>query len=66
MANIEKDKDLNNNEESKVMVKEHILATIKTNKGDIELELYKKAAPITVDKFIKLIQENFYNNIKFH
>ena len=58
-------KDLNNKED-KVMVEEKVLVTMKTNKGDIELELYKSKAPIAVDNFIKLIKEGFYQDIKFH
>ena len=56
---LEKKEDLNNKEEN-------MLVVIKTNKGDIELELYEKAAPIAVANFIKLIKEDFYNDIKFH
>jgi len=43
-----------------------IQAIIKTNKGDIRLDLYRDAAPNTVDNFIKLAKEEFYNGIKFH
>ncbi len=45
---------------------EVIYAVIETGKGDIELELYPKVAPKTVDKFVKLAEEGFYNGIKFH
>lgn len=45
---------------------ENMLVVIKTNKGDIQLELYEKDAPIAVANFIKLIKEDFYNDIKFH
>lgn len=46
---------------------ESIIRTIiKTNKGDIQLDLYKDAAPNTVDNFIKLAKEEFYNGVKFH
>ncbi len=40
--------------------------TIKTNKGDLELVLYKKAAPGTVVSFVKLVKSGFYNNKFFH
>ncbi len=46
--------------------KENMKVVMKTNKGDIELELYKDKTPITVDNFLKLIGEGFYKNIKFH
>lgn len=39
---------------------------IETEKGDIKLELYHKIAPKTVDNFIKLIEEGFYDGITFH
>ncbi|MCD4705175.1 peptidylprolyl isomerase [bacterium] len=64
-------KDLNNNKENKIkedkiMVEKNMTVTMKTNKGDIELELYQKEAPITVANFLKLIKEGFYDDIKFH
>lgn len=40
--------------------------TMKTNLGDIKLELFKKDAPITVENFLKLSQEGFYDGTKFH
>jgi peptidyl-prolyl cis-trans isomerase A (cyclophilin A) len=41
-------------------------AIIKTNKGDISLELYPTQAPITVANFIKYAQSGFYDNTIFH
>ncbi len=41
-------------------------ATIKTTKGDIELELFDADAPGTVDNFHKLIEKGFYNGLAFH
>ncbi len=41
-------------------------ATIKTNKGDITVELYGNEAPKAVANFIKLANEKFYNGIYFH
>ena len=43
-----------------------INAVIKTAKGDIELDLYPDVAPKTVENFIKLSREGFYNGTKFH
>ncbi|OGZ59852.1 MAG: hypothetical protein A3B96_00860 [Candidatus Spechtbacteria bacterium RIFCSPHIGHO2_02_FULL_43_15b] len=43
-----------------------ISAILKTAKGDIELELYPEIAPKTVENFVKLSKNNFYNGIKFH
>jgi len=41
-------------------------ATIETNRGPIELELYPKYAPKTVNNFVFLVQEGFYDGAKFH
>ncbi|MCL0043878.1 peptidylprolyl isomerase, partial [Peptococcaceae bacterium] len=41
-------------------------ATIKTSKGDIVVELYPDAMPITVANFEKLVKEGFYNGLVFH
>ena len=38
----------------------------KTNKGDIELELFTAQMPITTGNFLKLAGEGFYNGTKFH
>ena len=42
------------------------VATIKTAKGDIAVDLYPKDAPQTVNNFIFLAREGFYNNLTFH
>lgn len=34
--------------------------------GSIELELYEKEAPITVENFEKLVNKGFYNGLTFH
>ncbi|MDP2587782.1 MAG: peptidylprolyl isomerase, partial [bacterium] len=41
-------------------------ATIKTDKGDIAVELFSDAAPKTVENFAKLAREKFYDGTKFH
>ena len=41
-------------------------ATIETNKGIIELELYPQHAPKTVNNFVFLSREGFYDGISFH
>jgi len=42
------------------------VATIKTNKGDIELELYDQRAPKTVNNFVTLTEKGFYDGLTFH
>ncbi len=39
---------------------------IKTAKGDMIAELYDESTPITVNNFLKLINEGFYNGLNFH
>ena len=40
--------------------------TIETNRGDMELELYPEYAPKTVNNFVFLAQESFYDGVVFH
>ena len=41
-------------------------AKIKTNRGDIELELYPEYAPRTVNNFVYLANQGFYDEVIFH
>lgn len=41
-------------------------AIIKTNKGDMRVTFYEKDAPNTVENFIKLAKEGYYNGLKWH
>lgn len=41
-------------------------ATIKTNKGDINLNLYPNKTPKTVANFANLAQRGYYDNLSFH
>ena len=40
--------------------------TIKTNKGDIEIEFFAKDAPLTVNNFVFLARDGFYDGVVFH
>jgi cyclophilin family peptidyl-prolyl cis-trans isomerase len=42
------------------------LATLTTNKGSIEVELFDADAPKTVANFVKLSREGFYDGVIFH
>ncbi len=41
-------------------------AVIETAKGNIELELYPQQAPKTVNNFVFLAREGFYDGVTFH
>jgi len=41
-------------------------ATMHTNHGTIELELFDADAPKTVDNFVKLSKDGFYDGLIFH
>lgn len=41
-------------------------ATFKTNKGDIVVDLFASQAPTTVNNFVFLANEGFYNDTIFH
>ena len=41
-------------------------ATFKTNKGEINLELYSEKAPLTVANFINLSKKGYYDGLIFH
>jgi len=37
-----------------------------TNKGEFDIQLFAKEAPITVNNFVFLVQDGFYNGLTFH
>ena len=41
-------------------------AIIKTDKGEINLNLFPEVAPVTVINFITLAKSGYYNGLKFH
>ncbi|MGM0477875.1 MAG: peptidylprolyl isomerase [Bacteroidota bacterium] len=41
-------------------------AIIKTNRGDMEAVFYEKDAPNTVDNFVKLAKDGFYDGLTWH
>jgi len=42
------------------------MITLKTDKGDIRIELFEAEAPVTCANFKKYVQEGFYKNTIFH
>src|SRR3989442_14615574 len=49
-----------------IVTAHHFLVTIKTAKGDIVLCLDPKLAPSTVNNFVFLARNQFYDGLKFH
>jgi len=41
-------------------------ATIETEKGNLELELFAKDVPVTVNNFVFLVRDGFYDGTTFH
>lgn len=52
--------------EYKIDVKKKYTATIKTDKGDILVQLFADKVPATVNNFVFLAREGFYDNTIFH
>lgn len=46
--------------------KKTYIATVETDKGTITLELYPQHAPKTVNNFVFLAREGFYDGVSFH
>lgn len=42
------------------------IVTLKTNRGDIAIELFTDVAPTTAGNFLTLSKENYYDGVKFH
>ena len=50
----------------KIDAAKHYAATFKTEKGDFVIELYADKAPRTVNNFVFLAREGFYDGVTFH
>ena len=61
VGNIQEEVNIINNDTKNTMQ-----ATLNTNKGDITIEFFREQNPNTVDNFIRLAQEGFYDGVKFH
>ena len=48
------------------LAQEYSQAIIKTSLGDITVEFYSEESPQTVNNFLNLAKDGFYNNTKFH
>lgn len=56
----------NNNKEIMSNETTNPIAVLQTNYGTIEIELLKDLAPKTVENFVTLSQNNFYDGVRFH
>ena len=63
---------LNNNKvydsmpEMNIDISKKYTAVIKTNMGDMSVEFFTEDAPITVNNFINLSRDGYYDNVIFH
>lgn len=59
--------DVNNNNANNMdYVKKYTGAVLKTSMGDIKVKFYNDNTPVTVNNFLKLADEKFYEGVKFH
>ena len=64
--------EMNNNKvysdmpEMNIDVSKKYTALIKTNMGDISVEFFTEDAPLTVNNFINLSRDGYYDNVIFH
>lgn len=66
-ANVVSSLENNNTQEEKnTMEQETLLVTMVTSKGNIEIELWRDQAPKTVENFITLANNGFYDGTRFH
>ena len=59
-------KKWNSSPELTIDTTKNYLLTLETSAGTIELELYPQHAPLTVNNFVFLANEEFYNGLTFH
>jgi peptidyl-prolyl cis-trans isomerase B (cyclophilin B) len=52
--------------EMQIDVSKNYSVTLTTNRGAIELELYPEHAPETVNNFVFLAKQGFYDGVSFH
>jgi peptidyl-prolyl cis-trans isomerase B (cyclophilin B) len=50
----------------KIDTTKNYVATMNTNRGTIEIQLYAEYAPKTVNNFVFLAGEGFYDGVSFH
>ena len=59
-------KQWNKPPEMKIDAKKKYFATIETDRGNFELQFFPEHAPKTVNNFVFLAREGFYDGVSFH
>jgi len=59
-------KKWNNPPEMQIDPEKSYKINMETNKGTIEIKLYPEHAPVTVNNFVFLAQEGYYDDVAFH
>ncbi|MCF7820498.1 MAG: peptidylprolyl isomerase [Candidatus Pacebacteria bacterium] len=57
---------INEQEQGSSLRDEYKHVILVTNKGEIKLELFTDKTPVTSENFLKLADNNYYDNTKFH
>ena len=65
-AETPKPKSYSSPPEMQIDPNKHYTATIETEKGNLVLELFASDVPVTVNNFVFLAREGFYNDTTFH
>ena len=60
------DKQWNKPPDMQIDTKKNYVVSMNTSKGIIELELYPQHAPVTVNNFVFLVKEGYYDDVSFH
>jgi peptidyl-prolyl cis-trans isomerase B (cyclophilin B) len=60
------DKQWDRSPEMQIDQEKTYLVTMETGRGNIEIELYPQHAPQTVNNFVFLVREGFYDGVTFH
>ncbi len=72
IVNIEMEKEMNEDKvyisvpEMNIDLNKKYTAVMKTNMGDITVEFFTNDAPMTVNNFINLSKDGYYNDVIFH
>lgn len=64
--NLNNQENLNSVENMSEEKMENPIVLFDTNYGEIKIELFLKESPVTAGNFKKLVEEGFYDGIKFH